>query len=105
MHASAYVPWFEAIIEPFRVVLSLIVFRLALEVVGPSAIARLYIGRAAQALLVWSLAWCLMRLVDLFLSRVETRLDTRRQFASRSMLHLGRRTANATIVVLAVVWC
>ena len=84
-----YVPWFEAIIEPFRVVLSLIVFRLALEVVGPSAIARLYIGRAAQALLVWSLAWCLMRLVDLFLSRVETRLDTRRQFASRSMLHLG----------------
>lgn len=102
MHASAYVPWFEAIIEPFRVVLSLIVFRLALEVVGPSAIARLYIGRAAQALLVWSLAWCLMRLVDLFLSRVETRLDTRRQFASRSMLHLGRRTANATIVVLAI---
>jgi MscS family membrane protein len=102
MHAAAYVPWFQAIVEPLRVVLSLLVFRLALEVVGPSAIARLYMGRAAEVLLVWSLAWCLMRLVDLFLSRVETRLDTRRRFASRSMLHLGRRTANATIVVLAI---
>jgi MscS family membrane protein len=102
MHAAAYVPWLLAIVQPLRVVLSLIVFRLALEVVGPSAIARLYIGRAAQALLVWSIAWCLMRLVDLFLSRVETRLDARRRFASRSMLRLGRRTANATIVVLAI---
>jgi MscS family membrane protein len=102
MHAAAYVPWFLAIIQPLRVLLSLALFKLALEVVGPAAIARLYIGRTAQALVVASIAWCLIRLVDLFLSHVETRLDTRRQFASRSMLHLGRRTANATIVVLAI---
>ncbi len=102
MHAAAYVPWFQAIIEPLRVILSLLAFRLALELVGPSAIARLYIGRAAQVLLVYSFAWCLMRLVELFLSRIESNLDAGRQFASRSMLRLGRRTANATIVVLAI---
>jgi MscS family membrane protein len=101
LHIAPYVPWFLAIVEPVRVMLSLVVFRLALEVVGPAAIARLYIGRAAQVLLVCSVAWCLIRLVELFLGRVEAKLDTRRRFASRSMLHLGRRTANATIVVLA----
>jgi MscS family membrane protein len=102
MRAAAYLPWFQAIVEPVRVMLSLMLFRLALEAVGPAAIARLYIGRAAQALLVASIAWCLIRLVDLFLSRMEAKLDTRRLFASRSMLHLGRRTANAAIVVLAI---
>jgi MscS family membrane protein len=101
-HAAAYVPWFQAIIEPLRVILLLLAFRLALEVVGPSAIARLYIGRAAQALLVCSLAWCLMRLVELFLSRVEGNLNAGGQFASRSMVRLGRRTANFTIVVLGI---
>jgi MscS family membrane protein len=101
LHAAPYVPWFLAIVEPVRVIFSLLIFRVALEAVGPAAIARLYIGRAAQVLLVCSVAWCLIRLVDLFLSRVEAKLDTRRRFASRSMLHLGRRTANATIVVLA----
>jgi MscS family membrane protein len=103
MHAAASVlPWFQAVIEPFRVILSLVAFRVALEVVGPAAIARLYIGRAAQALLVYSVAWCLIRMVELFIGRVEAKLDTRRRFASRSMLHLGRRTANVTIVVLGV---
>jgi MscS family membrane protein len=101
LHAAPYVPWFLAIVEPVRVIFSLLVFRVALEAVGPAAIARLYIGRAAQVLLVCSVAWCLIRLVELFLSRVEMKLDTRGRFASRSMLHLGRRTANATIVVLA----
>ncbi|MGA3242942.1 MAG: mechanosensitive ion channel family protein [Bryobacteraceae bacterium] len=102
LHLAPYVPWFMAIVEPVRVILSLVAFRVALEVVGPAAIARLYIGRAAQALFVCSVAWCLIRLVELFISRVEAKLDTRRRFASRSMLHLGRRTANVTIVVLAV---
>jgi MscS family membrane protein len=102
LHLAPYVPWSLAIIEPVRVILSLLAFRVALEVVGPAAIARLYIGRAAEALLVCSVAWCLIRLVDLFISRVESNLDTQRRFASRSMLHLGRRTANTTIVVLAI---
>jgi MscS family membrane protein len=100
--AAGYIPWLQAIVKPFRVMLSLMVFRLALEVVGPAALARLYIGRLAEALLVWSIAWCLIRLVGLFLGRVEAKLDPRQRYASRSILHLGRRTASATIVVLAI---
>jgi MscS family membrane protein len=100
--AAAYIPWLQAIVKPFRVMLSLMVFRLTLEIVGPAALARLYIGRAAEALLIWSIAWCLIRLVELLLSRVEARLDPRQRSTSRSMLHLGRRTASATIAVLAI---
>jgi len=100
LHAARTFPGFWRS-STCAVIFSLLVFRVALEAVGPAAIARLYIGRAAQVLLVCSVAWCLIRLVELFISRVEVKLDTRGRFASRSMLHLGRRTANAMIVVLA----
>jgi MscS family membrane protein len=82
--------------------LCLLLFRLGLELIGPAAIARLYIGRMAEAVFVWSVAWCVMRLVNLSLDRVESRMDETRRFASRSVLHLGRRTLNTVVVILAV---
>ncbi len=94
--------WVGIIVQPLRVIFCLAVFRVALEFIAPSAIARLYIGRAAQLVLVWSIAWCLVRLVGLFFNRLETILDSRQRFASRSMLHLGRRTANFTIGIFAI---
>jgi MscS family membrane protein len=102
MHASSSVPWVRAVLQPVRVILSLIAFRLAVELIRPAAIARLYIGRTAQALLVCSVAWCLVRLVGLAFSRMESNLDAQHQFASKSMIRLGRRTANATIVILGI---
>lgn len=94
--------WLGIIVQPLRVVFCLAVFRLAVEFIGPSAIARLYTGRGTELVLVWSIAWCLIRLVKLFFTRLETILDTRQHFASRSMLHLGRRTANVTIGIFAI---
>jgi MscS family membrane protein len=70
--------------------------------VEPSAIARLYIGRAIQIIFIWSIAWCVIRLTDLFMDHLEMGFDTPRQMASRTMLHLGRRTANVIIVLLAI---
>jgi MscS family membrane protein len=96
-----HLPWLVVIIEPLRVVLWLALFRIAVEILNPSAIARLYIGRGCQVLLVWSIAWCLIRLVELSLSRVELSLDVRQQPASRAMLRLGSRAATVTIVILA----
>jgi MscS family membrane protein len=84
------------------VLLCLLVFHLGLQIVGPSAIARLYIGRVAEAVFIWSVAWCVMRLVALSLNRVESRMDDARRFASRSVLHLGRRTFNTVIVIFAI---
>ena len=96
------VPWLEAVIRPLRVVLCLVVLRIGVGFIDPSAIARLYIGRAIELILVWSIAWCLIRLVSLFLNHLEANLRAPQQLAERSMLRLGRRTANLTIVVFAV---
>ena len=95
-------PWLRALIQPLRVMLWLAVLRIGIGVVDPSALARLYIGRCLEVIFVGSVAWCVIRLVDLFLNHVESHLDARRRVASGALLRLGRRTANATIVVLAI---
>src|SRR5579872_21851 len=94
--------WLDAIIQPARVIVCVAVFKVALEFIGPSAIARLYIGRALFLVVVCAIAWSLIRLVDFFLDRLDTRWDSRQQFASRSIIHLGRRTANVTIIIFAI---
>jgi MscS family membrane protein len=102
LHATNYLPWIAAILDPLRVLLCLLVFRLCLELIGPSAIGRLYIGRVAEAVFIWSVTWCIMRLVGLAMERVEARMDEARRFASRSVLHLGRRTLNTVVIILAI---
>lgn len=96
------VPWLEAVVQPLRVILCLAVLRVGLGFINPSAIARLYIGRLIELILVWSIAWCMIRLVSLFLGHVERNLRAPQQLAERSMLRLGRRAANLTIVVFAI---
>lgn len=95
-------PVFEIIILPLRVILSLMLFRAVVQLIEPGAIARLYIGHAMELVFVWSIAWFLIKLAGLFVAHVENVLDARRQYASRSMLHLARRVANVTIIVLAI---
>jgi MscS family membrane protein len=95
-------PWLEALIRPMRVILWLAVLRIGIGVVDPSAIARLYIGRGMELVFVWSVAWCVIRLVDLLMNRLEQGLDTPQKLASRTLLRLGRRTANLIILVFAI---
>lgn len=102
LHLGGHVAWVQAMLGPVRVFICLLLFRVGLEAIGPSAITRLYVGRFAGALLVWSIAWCFTRLAGLMFARAEDRMDEGRRFASRSVLHLGRRTVNTTIVILAI---
>jgi MscS family membrane protein len=99
---GAHWEWTEALLRPVRMILSIAAFRLVVEFVRPAAVARLYIGRLVELLLMWSIAWCLVRIVDLFLNRVESNMASRREFSGRSILRLGRRTASVTIVILAI---
>ena len=99
---GSHVGWVQALLAPVRVFICLLLFRVALEAIGPAALARLYVGRLAGALLMWSIAWCFTRFADLLFARAESRMDEARRFASRSVLHLGRRTVNITIVILAI---
>lgn len=94
--------WTEALIRPIRILISVAVFRVWVEVIRPSAIARIYIGRALELIVVWSVAWCLVRTLDLFLDRVESNLASKQQFSGRSILRLGRRTAGVTIIIIAM---
>jgi MscS family membrane protein len=43
-----------------------------------------------------------MRLVELLFWRAESRMEESRRFASRSVLHLGRRTINTSIAILGI---
>lgn len=45
--------------------------RIGIEIIDPSAIARLYIGRGMDIVLVWSISWCLIRLTELFMNHLE----------------------------------
>jgi MscS family membrane protein len=94
--------WTEAPIRPIRILLSVAVFRVVLEVIRPAAVARLYIGRTLELIVMWSIAWFLVRIVDLSLSRVESNMAAQQRFSGRSILRLGRRTASVTIVILAI---
>lgn len=95
-------PWLGIVLQPLRILLCLAIFRIGLSLIDPSAIARLYIGRILELILVWAIALCLVRLVEYFMRRIELRLDETQQIAARTMLRLGERTAAATIVVLAI---
>ena len=101
LSADGRIPVAEVAIAPARVILSLAVFQTVLQFINPSAIARLYVGRALELIFVSAVAWFLMKLVELLLAHVEGVLDPRHHYGSRSMLHLARRAANVTIIVLA----
>ncbi|HEY3841276.1 MAG TPA: mechanosensitive ion channel family protein [Bryobacteraceae bacterium] len=96
------VAWVDAVVQPVRVILCLAVFRIGVGIIDPPAIARLYVGRAMELIFVASVAWCLVRLVELFMDHLERNLHPAQQMASRTMIRLGRRTIAATIVVLSI---
>lgn len=102
-HSSGgWVPWVREVIRPVRVIVILALFRLVMEVVDPSAVARLYVGRILQLILAVTIAWCIINLVDLFFRRLEVMIDVKHRAVSRSLIHMGRRTANALAVVFTL---
>jgi hypothetical protein len=94
--------WAQALLRPVRTILAIAAFRIVLEVVRPAAVARVYIGRLLELMIMWSFAWCAVRIVDLLLTRVESTMETRHEFSGRSILRLGRRTASVTIVIIVI---
>lgn len=104
LHTGSRWAWLHAILQPFVVFACVIVFRIAESFIDPSALARLFIGRGLLLLVVWSIAWCLVNLVELFLTRVDSLLDPRQRQVSHSLLYLGRRAAKVIIVLVAAVF-
>ena len=95
--------WIESLLQPWLVLLSAIIFGLAEQFIDPSALSRLYIGRALLLVVVWAFAWCFINIVDLFLSRVDSLLDPRQRIVSHSLIYMGKRAAKVAIFFLAAI--
>jgi len=95
--------WIRSLLQPWLVLLAAILFGLAEQFVNPSAISRLYIGRALLLVVVWAFAWCFINIVDLFLTRIDTLLDPRQRVVSHSMIYMGKRAAKVAIFVVAMI--
>jgi MscS family membrane protein len=95
--------WIEAVLQPWFILLSAIIFRIAEQFIDPSALSRLYIGRAILLVVVFSFAWCFIILVDLFLTRLDSLLDPRQRAVSHSLIYIGRRAAKFSIFALAAI--
>jgi MscS family membrane protein len=95
--------WVQAVVGPSLVFLSAITFALGEQFIDPSALSRLYIARVLLLVVVFSFSWCLINLVDLFLTRIDSFLDPRQRIVSHSLIHLGRRTSKFAICVVALI--
>ncbi|HMF76361.1 MAG TPA: mechanosensitive ion channel domain-containing protein [Bryobacteraceae bacterium] len=93
--------WLRAVLEPVLVLLFVTAFVIVERFIEPSAISRLYIGRILLMIVVWSIAWAVINLIDLFLRRLDAMLDVRQRVVSHSLLFLGRRLMRAVVVVSA----
>jgi len=91
LHPQARWGWAQALLRPVRTILAIAVFRIVMEVIRPAAVARVYIGRLLELMIMWSIAWCAVRIVDLLLTRVESRMAMRRLMKSSSWTRRLRR--------------
>ena len=95
--------WIKSLLQPWLVFLSALIFGAAEAFINPSALGRLYIGRFLLLVVVLAFAWCLINIVDLFLTRVDSLLDPRQRMVSHSLIYMGKRAAKVAIFVIAVI--
>lgn len=95
--------WVQSVLEPWLVLLAAMVFGVAEQFINPSALSRLYIGRAILLVVVAAFAWCAINLIDLFLNRIDSLLDPRQRIVSHSLIYMGRRAAKVAVVGTAAI--
>jgi MscS family membrane protein len=87
---------------PVRIFLAAIGFRAAMPFAEPSALPRLYLGRALSLTILLAIALVGGVLIDLLAERWRTRLDPRVQAMSYSVLPLGRQILKLSLFVAAI---
>ncbi len=101
-HASGLI-WLQAIVDPLIVLLTVLVFRIVEELIRPAAFTRVYIGRALLLVVVASLAWGLINLLDYLVVRFDRTLNFKQRLVSQSVIYLGRRTLKTVISIFAAI--
>ncbi|MBV8707688.1 MAG: mechanosensitive ion channel family protein [Acidobacteriaceae bacterium] len=93
----------EALIEPLRLVVSVMVFRACMEVIGPSALLRDYLLKLMALLFIMGIASVLMRIVDIISDTAISRLSATEKALSYSVIPLFVRCAKIGIFALGIV--
>ena len=88
--------------EPVRLWLAITGFRAAMELAPPSAIVRLYLGRALAMAFFLTLAWAGAVVIDLVGERWRSRLDPRMKAMTYSVLPLGRQVLKLLLFLIAI---
>ncbi len=100
--ASFHPQRLEALTEPLRLLLSVIVFRAVMAFIPPSALLRDCLSKLLILLFVLGAASLLMRLVDVVSDRVISRLDHRERALTYSVFPLGIRFVKILIFFFGV---
>jgi MscS family membrane protein len=93
----------EALIEPLRLVVSVMVFRACMEVIGPSALLRDYLLKLMALLFLLGVASVLMRIVDIVSDTVISRLSATEKALSYSIIPLFVRSAKIGIFAIGII--
>jgi MscS family membrane protein len=91
----------EGLVGPIRLCLAITAFRAAMELAPPSAIVRLYIGRALAMGVFLALAWAGAVITDIVAERWRSRLDPRMKAMTYSVLPLGRQVFKLLLFLIA----
>jgi len=92
----------ELLLEPVRLCVAITAFRAAMELVPPSAIVRLYVGRGLAMAFFLALAWAGAVVTDLIAERWRSRLDPRMKAMTYSVLPLGRQVFKLCLYLIAL---
>jgi MscS family membrane protein len=94
----------QALVEPLRVLVAVVVFRVCMQFVPPSALLRDYILKMLILLFVLGCAALVMRVVDVVSDQILSRLDPRERALSYSVFPLLVRSIKIVVFCLAVIW-
>jgi MscS family membrane protein len=100
---SANWRWVRAVLEPVVVLLFVTLFVIVERIIEPSALSRLYIGRVLLMIVVWSIAWAVINLIEVFLRRLDSMLNAKQRMVSQSVIYLARRASRVVVVVAAAI--
>lgn len=91
----------DLFVGPFQLLLSVALFRAAVEAINPSALVRLYLGYILGLLSISGVAWLCMRIIDLSVARLRIALNPTHRTFARAVLPLASRALKIAVAVFA----
>jgi MscS family membrane protein len=94
----------ETLVEPLRLLVSISVFRAVIEVLDPSALLRDYLLKLLILLFALGAASLVMRIIDLILDQVQSRLSSHERALTYSVLPLAVRALKVVVFCMFILF-